>query len=234
MANALTERYRTLGELMTELRARLGFVTQGPASSSNEQIMRSFLQEGHDYVFEKLQPPAQRKISDLALIRGSRLYDWINDADGSQIDPGRVLGVWLMEGDEIYTKLRQRGDFEGRPDEDEGQPSSYAHLAGQMEIYPVPDGNYTLRIEYLQDKNRFTQPSDRPSVPDRLVFLYALANAKAHYRHPDSQAAGATFESMLAAEKSKQREGKRYFIGAGGQQPDLQVVRTSDGGYKLG
>lgn len=234
MANALTERYRTLGELMTELRARLGFVTQGPASSSNEQIMRSFLQEGHDYVFEKLQPPAQRKIAELALTRGSRLYDWINDADGSQIDPGRVLGVWLMKGDEIYIKLRQRGDFEGRPDEDEGQPSSYAHLSGQMEIYPVPDGNYTLRIEYLQDKNRFTQPADRPSVPDRLVFLYALANAKAHYRHPDSQAAGATFESMLADAKAKQKEGKRYFVASGALELAPQVRRTADGQYRLG
>lgn len=234
MANALTDRYRTMAELMTELRVRLGFVTQGPASSSNEQIMRSFLQEGHDYVFEKLQPPAQRKIAELALTRGSRLYDWINDADGSQIDPGRVLGVWLMKGDEIYIKLRQRGDFEGRPDEDKGQPSSYAHLSGQMEIYPVPDGSYTLRIEYLAGKNRFTQPSDRPSVPDRLVFLYALANAKAHYRHPDSQAAGATFESMLADAKAKQKEGKRYFVASSALELAPQVRRTADGQYRLG
>ena len=219
---------------MAELRARLGFVTQGPAAASNDQVMRSFLQEGHDYVFEKLQPPAQRKRFDLHLIRGSYLYDWINDVDGDLIDPGRILSVWLMDGDEITTQLRQRGEHEGRQDKDEGQPSSYAHLNGQMEIYPVPDADYVARIEYLAGKNRFTQPSDRPSVPDRLVFLYALANAKAHYRHPDSQAAGATFESMLADAKAKQKEGKRYFVTSSALDLVPQVRRTADGQYRLG
>ena len=59
--NGLTERYRTLGELMTELRARLGFVTQGSASKNNDTVIKSFLQEAHDYVFGELEPPAMRK-----------------------------------------------------------------------------------------------------------------------------------------------------------------------------
>ncbi len=234
MSNALTDRHRTLGELMTELRARLGFVTQGSAASNNDQVIRSFLQEGHDYVFEKLQPPSQRKSFDLQLVKGSYLYDWINDTDGDLIDPGRILSVWLMDGDEIYTKMRQRGDYESRQDVDEGEPSSFAHMNGQLEIYPVPDAAYRVRIEYLAGKNRFTQPSDRTSVPDRLVFLYALANAKAHYRHPDSQAAGATFESMLADAKAKQKEGKRYFVASSALELAPQVRRTADGQYRLG
>ncbi len=69
--NGLSERYRTLGDLMTALRARLGFVTQGSASKNNDTVIKSFLQEAHDFVFSELQPPAQRKKTIIQLQAGS-------------------------------------------------------------------------------------------------------------------------------------------------------------------
>ena len=233
MANELTNRNRTLGELMTELRARLGFVTQGPASQSNDPIIKSFLQEAHEYVFEKLQPPAVRRQAMLNVVAGSFLYDWVNDADNSRIDPGQVLGIWMMDGDDPDYRLMQDDLYQAPYGDDTGRPDAYRTLNGQIQIRPIPDGDYKLLIEYLDDRGRFEQQSDRSSVPDRLVFLLALANAKAHYRHPDSQAAGALFESLLSTHKAKQKENKRYFVG---QKPEreLQVVRTADGRFVLG
>ena len=234
MANELTDRNRSLGELITELRARLGFVTQGGASNSNETIMKSFLQEAHEYVFEQLQPPAIKVRTVLDVVKGSYLYDWVDDANnGARIDPGQVLGLSIVENGEHVYPLRQRNVSEPRADHEEGRPSSYSTLNGQIELYPVPDADYRLRIEYLSAKNRFEQQGDRPSVPDRLVFLLALANAKAHYRHPDSQAAGAMFESMLSSYRAKQHENKRYFA-LPRHAPELQVVRTADGRFVLG
>lgn len=210
--SGLQDRNRTLGELMTELRARLGFVAQGSASKNNDLVIKSFLQEAHDFVFGELEPPDRRKKTIIRLQGGSFLYDWNNDQDDEPIEPGRVLSVWVKVGDQIREPLEQGiSEFDRSFTNLTGQPTKYDHLDGQMEIYPVPDQAYELIVEYTAGKPRFERTSDRPGVPDRLVFLYALANAKAHYRHPDAQAAAATFQSMLAKEKFRQKENRRYF-----------------------
>ncbi len=232
--NGLSERHRTLGELMTELRARLGFATQGSASKNNDVVIKSFLQEAHDFVFEQLQPPAQRKKATIQLEANSFMYDWHNDQEDEPIDPGRVLSVWVIESDNQRRQLVQGISEADRADSSIREcPERYDHLNGQMELYPIPGKPYDLVIEYTADKNRFDRASDRPSVPDRLVFLYALATAKAHYRHPDAQPAAVTFQSMLDKEKMKQKENKRFYAQVGQYERMPQVARTSDGRYTL-
>lgn len=232
--NGLTERNRTLGELMTELRARLGFVAQGSASKSNDATIKSFLQEAHEYVFGDLEPPAMRKKATIKLEAGSFLYDWHNDVEDEPISPGRVLSVWVKVGDQIRERLSQ-----GITETDRsfaslnGQPTKYDHLNGQIELHPVPDAAYDLILEYTADRGRFDRASDRTSVPDRLVFLYALANAKAHYRHLDAQAAATAFQNMLAKEKFRQKENKRFFMQGETTRGQAQVARTANGGYTL-
>lgn len=232
--NGLSQRFRTLGELMTELRARLGFATQGSASKNNDAVIKSFLQEAHDFVFEQLQPPAQRKKATLRLEANSYLYDWNNDAEDEPIDPGRVLSVWVIESDTMRHPLTQGISESDRANSDiRERPERYDHLNGQMELYPIPGQPYDLVIEYTADKNRFERASDRPSVPDRLVFLYALATAKAHYRHPDAQAAATSFQNMLNKEKFRQKENKRFFAQGETTRGEQQVARTANGGYTL-
>lgn len=232
--NGLSERNRTLGDLMTELRVRLGFVSQGSASKNNDLVIKSFLQESHEYVFSELQPPAQRKKTIIRLEGGSYLYDWHNDQDDEDINPGRVISVWLKESETIRTPMRQGITEHDRSlDEIRQQPEKYDTLDGQIEVWPIPDQGYDMIVEYLADKNRFDRASDRPSVPDRLVFLYALATAKAHYRHPDAQASATAFQTMLTKEKMNQRENRRYFMQGETTRGDSQVVRTGNGGYTL-
>lgn len=232
--NGLTERHRTLGELMTELRARLGFVTQGSASKANDTVIKSFLQEAHDYVFGELEPPAMRKKTAIQLAAGSYLYDWHNDQEDERIDPGRVISVWLKESDSIRSPLRQGITENDRSlDSIRQQPEKYDHLNGQIELWPIPDQAYDLVIEYTADKPRFDRASDRPGVPDRLVFLYAMANAKAHYRHPDAQASASSFQNMMNREKFRQKESKRFFARGETAHGEQQVARTANGGYTL-
>lgn len=232
--NGLSERYRTLGDLMTELRARLGFVTQGSASKNNDTVIKSFLQEAHEYVFSELEPPSMRKKATISLAAGSYLYDWHNDAEDETIDPGRVLSVWVMAGEQVREPLTQGiTEFDRSFSSLTGQPTKYDHLDGQIELYPIPDAAYDLIMEYTADRARFDRASDRPSVPDRLVFLYALANAKAHYRHPDAQASATSFQNMMAREKSRQKENKRYFMQGETTRSEQQVARTADGSYTL-
>ncbi len=233
--NGLIGRNRTLGELMTELRARLGFMTQGSASKNNDAIIKSFLQEGHEYVFGELEPPAQRKKTRIRVLPNSFLYDWHNDIEDEPINPGRVLSVWLIVSETIREPLRQGiTEYDRSLDELRDQPRKYDTLNGQCELWPIPNREYDLLIEYTAERSRFERLSDRSSVPDRLVSLYALATAKAHYRHPDAQAAATTFQNMLTKEKVRQKENRRYFHrGESDLDRELQVVRTASG-YTLG
>jgi hypothetical protein len=229
--NGLETRYRTLGELLTELKARLSFVAQGPASNNNNPVLMSFLQEGHDYLYEKLKPSPARKKTKIMTEAGSILYDWHNDIEDEYIDPGNVKSVWVHLSD-----LQRIQMVQGISETDRSQiarmyPTRYDTLNGQMEIWPTPDIAYPILVEYLAPKPRFAQPADRPGVPDRLILLYAIANAKAHYRHPDATAAGTTFTNMLALEESKQHENKRYVVG--GASTVEQQVYSSGSGYKM-
>lgn len=232
--NGLERRHRTLGELMTELRGRLGFMTQGSASKNNEVVIKSFLQEAHEYVYGELVPADMRKKTTIRIRPGSIAYDWHNDQEDEAIDPGLVHGVWLIvsptlrdpllqgitETDRSFSTMRQR-------------PQKYDTLNGQCEIWPIPEREYDLLIEYTAPIGRFERMSDRASVPDRLVFLYALSLAKAHYRHPDANASANTFVNMLNKAKMRNKENKRYFYQGETDTNRATQVAKSANGYTL-
>ena len=231
---ALSSRNRTMGALMTELRARLGFVAQGTASKANDLKIKSFLQESHEYVYAQLEPPAQRKITTIDLKRASFLYDWHNDLEDEDITPGRVISMCINTLQGQRSQLLQGiGQAQRSGDTSYSEPTRYDTLNGQLEVWPTPDGDYPLSVEYIAERARFEQPNDRPSVPDRLVFLYALATAKADYRHPDAQAAATAFQVMLDKEKMRQRENRRYFVDVSDLDSIPQVTRRADGAYVL-
>jgi hypothetical protein len=231
----LSERYKTLGELMTELRARLGYVTQGSAAKNNDIVIKSFLQESHEYVFGELEPPAQRRRAIIKLEAGSHLYDWHDDEQDEDINPGRALSLWVKVGTNLSDPLHMGINEADRSfDTLREQPRKYDTLDGQLEVWPVPERAYDLIVEYTAERNRFERASDRPSVPDRLVFLYALATAKAQYGRADATAAATAFQNMLSREKSRQRGNRRYFAGDGNDRAGdvAHVVRTASG-YSL-
>lgn len=200
--------YKTLGSLMTELKARLGYVTQGPASHNNDTIIKSFLTEAHDFVYEQLEHPRTKRVAAIKLAKGSKLYDCHDDDLDEDIAPETITNFWIGDGTNRYAlqygineALR---NFETQPN----RPTRWDWYDGQIELWPTPDADgYVLVLEYQAGKRRFERESDTPSVPSRLLFLYALAQAKAHYRHPDYQAAAASFDQMLKAER-----GKRIFV----------------------
>ena len=227
MSNPLIQRYKTYGELITELRTRLGFVSQGPSANSNKSILDSFLQEAHEAVYAQLQPEAARKKTRIKLEAGSYLYDYHNDEEDENIDPGSVISMWIIDSGENRYKLRQGISERLREDDGRSQPLRYDTLDGQLELYPVPDEGYELLIEYIQERPRFTRDNDRPGVPDRLVFLFALYMAQAHYRMPDHQVTLQLFQSMMTKEKAKQHENRRYFISRPIERKGY-VVRSGD------
>lgn len=233
MDNAIRSRNRTLGELLAELKARLGFQTQGASTMLADPLFTSFLQEAHDYVFEELEAPLSTKRTTIKVVPGSKLYDFNNDLEDEPIDPHSVESVHLYDTPTSQYTMRQGITEQMRCDDTtRSSPERYDILNGQIEVWPTPDAEYPMVVIYRQGKSRFTQPSDRPSVPDRLVMLYAVASAKAHYNHRDAQTAGAIFQKYLRLEKQKQHDNMTYSVKPR-PESTRTVRRTADGRFVL-
>lgn len=232
MANPLTSREGTLGSMMTELKARLGFVTQGASSKLIDPLLKSFLQEGHEYVYEQLGAPLLKKRTTIMLQKGSKLYDCHNDIEDENFEPAMIESICVYDTETSFNELRQGiTELMRCGDITPTVPERYDILDGQIELWPTPDDAYRMVVIYRSELTRFTQPADHACVPSRLVFLYALASAKAHYQHPDAQTAGNIFQQALRIERQKQHENKRYSALAVRPRARTQVRRTSDGRY---
>lgn len=232
--NPLALRFKTMGEIMNEVRVRTSLASQGSASKNNDALIKSFVQEAHDLVIDELEPVNQRIKGIITLQPNSYLYDFWDDSNDIPIEPGRVLSMWIIRSDTIRDPLTQGiTEADRSMDTIREQPQKYDNLFGQIELWPIPDRSYPLLIEHTVDSGRFTQQSDRPIVSSRLVFQYALSKAKAHYRHPDAQVEAATFERFLRKAKIRQKENKRYFAAIEASTGARQVVRNSNGTYSL-
>lgn len=232
--NPIDRRRRTLGEMMTELKARLGFVTQGVGSKLVDPILKSFLQEGHDYVYEKMGRPTAKMRTEIHIEKGSKLYDFHNDQLDEDIPPESVLGISVYETPNNIVRLVQGITETMRADDITPEvPRRWDILNGQIELWPTPDTTYPMIVIYERGKTRFDHDDDRPCVPDRLVFLYALASAKAHYGHQDAQTAGSIFQTYLRETMNDRLYNKRFSVLKVRPDERYFVKRTEDDRYVL-
>lgn len=88
-----------------------------------------------------------------------------------------------------------------------------------LEVWPPPDQAYPLRVRAYAVQQPFgyvvapaTEPDDAAltSCDSRLVFLMALATAKAHYEHPDANVYSNKFNTMLGRLRSGAHGTRRY------------------------
>lgn len=216
--NSLHLREQTLSSMLSELRTRLGFVAQGAASRSNEEILKSFLRDAVEFVWGSIEHDAEKRVARIRLHKGETLYDFHDDDEDREITPGSVLSMSVADGSN--RSPLNRGITEAdRAEALAGIPEKWDMQAGQIELYPVPDSStaYRLCIEYEDDGYRFEQPSDRCPVPSRIVLLFALAQAKAHYHQNDAQSVAAMAQTMLSHYRGRQVGGLHIRRSAGAE-----------------
>lgn len=201
---------KTLGTLRAELLGRLGFASQGAAAGNLVPAADSFLQRAQEFIYWHYNFNELKKTYDWSINAGQTLYDWPDDMDPRQATILRVLqdGQWfpLTEGIEYYHDT----DVDTRT-----YPQRYDRKA-QLEIYPQPDEAYIVRSDYYSRLGRFTQDNDPCTVDDFLIFNYALAKAKAHYKHQDAQSYVDDVSTMLRKLRVKAHGDKRYFMNGKG------------------
>jgi hypothetical protein len=189
---------KTLGQLRSEIQTRLGFGMSGQAGIVNAPIVNSFLQDAQDQLYMVCDWRELCAVNERLTGVDQRLYDYPADCNVERIQRIAVWngGEWqeLVEG----ISLEQRSVNLG------GEPLRYERR-DQIELWPVPQAQYQMRTEYVRTLERFTESSDRCSLPDRDVFLLALANAKAHYRQPDADRYQTQADALLTRLRQKHR-----------------------------
>lgn len=67
----------------------------------------------------------------------------------------------------------------------QGTPTHF-ELTDRIEVWPAPSRPMVLWLKGHMGIKRFTQDTDTPTIDSRAVFLFALANFKAHKGHADA------------------------------------------------
>jgi hypothetical protein len=187
--------YRTLGELQAELLARLGMGAMGASGGANATLTASFLRNGQAQLYRMQDWKHLTDYEDKTLGTSQNLLDYPTAgvmSGGTCARDKRVLRlVRVVDGQ--YTELDE-GISTGLWDTMDtlSYPTRYERYA-QLLMYPKADQAYTVQVWFVADLARFTEADDEASLDDEMIFLHALANAKAHYRQPDA----ATYQGQL-------------------------------------
>lgn len=197
----------TLGTMRQELLDRLGFASQGASAGNIVASANSFLVRAQEHFYWKYDLEVLRLTYDWTTGTGQTLYDWQDNMEPRQLLQLRVYvaGRWipLDEGIEYnqdsYVGTRY-------------YPQRYDRRA-QLEIWPEPDQAYTLRGEFYQRLGRFSEDGDRCTVDNYPVFLFALANAKAHHGQQDAQVYFDQLKDIERKLKKRNLGEKRFRVG---------------------
>lgn len=188
--------YRTLGELRSELQARLGMGAMGAAAGASQTLMDSFLRNGQAQLYWAQDWKHLIEYEDTTLGVDQNLLDY----PAACARDRRILrletvynGQWRRIPEGIATEDWSTMDTAS-------YPIRFDRYA-QVQIYPIADQIYTVRFWYVKDLDAFTASSDRASLDDEMILLHAVTNGKAHYRHPDA----GLYEGQLATLMSSLR-----------------------------
>lgn len=190
---------RTLGDIRSDIQIRLGFGMAGQAGIVNSALIDSMIRSAQNQLYEQYDWLELKGVEERATGSNQALYDYPADCNVER--PVTFSILWggryipLKEGISVYDRGTNAGSI----------PMKYERRE-QYELWPVPQSNdLTIRIEYIKTLSPLVVDTDRVSLNSEAVFLHALANAKAHYRQPDSQTYASQLDSLLSRIKARHR-----------------------------
>lgn len=199
---------QTLAQLRVRVLIRLGFANQAANPPPGmAPFVNDILLGAQNMLYRQYPALHTRHFFRWKLIPGQRFYSLKdNDEDilgNFHMDPLKTIewagiqdtrNVWypLIEGipPQLYTMITKPW-----------RPARY-DIRGAIEVYPSPDQTYWLWMRGNFGLLSFTADSDTTTIDSELVFLHALALAKAHYGQPDAsniQALANTYRGQLIA-----------------------------------
>lgn len=194
----MARQYRTLGELRAEMRAMVGAGAAGTAAGVASTIIDTHLRNAQALLYALHDWAHLRRYEIKALGAAQTLLDYPVAAN-----PDRIRYISVLRGTVWSPPLRrgitpQMYTFQGSP----SWPQRWEPY-DQIEIWPISDQAYSLRIFYMLALGRLTDDADRFSVDDTTVSVIATSSLKAHYRQPDATVAKSMADELIRRLKEK-------------------------------
>lgn len=183
----------TLKNLRDRVLRRLGFgaqLTTPPPGMTD--LINDFIQSAQTLMAKRYPDLVTERFYTWTMTPGTRFYTLTGDDEGStdpdhSLDPYSVKWVGLEDTNGTFTDLIEGIDPLWYTIEDQrGIPSHY-EIRQAIEVLPSPDQAYKLHVKGHTLNFAFAADDDVCTIDPELIFLLALANAKAHYQQGDAQ-----------------------------------------------
>lgn len=220
--------YENLGQLRARLMVRLGYAGQvDNPPPGMAALLNDFLQSSQRLLYMKYTELHTERFFTWTMEPGVRFYD-LPDNDESCTKRLNALkityagvedtnGAWLPLAAGIPPVL-----YTMMPTSD-SIPQRY-EIRQCIEVFPPPDEAYKLRIKGHYKLGTFAVDADQTTIDSELVFLWALATAKAHYGHPDANNIAAMANDYLGRLVAGKHLTKRYVPGTTPVVPAVRPV----------
>lgn len=204
-------RYKTLGELLVELRAKTRRSLNPAHNSQARDAQVELLQATQEWLWEDFNWPHLRVTRDVALQDGQRYYDVPSDLDIDRIETVEIKdgSIW-RKLDPIIESMHYNiydSDLDQRAWPVRRWTISEGALGDveQIELWPIPDRDQdattldaTLRVTGFRRLNPLIQESDRADLDSRLIVGYAAAEMLAAAGTKDAPAQLAKVQQLDA------------------------------------
>lgn len=182
-----------LSDLRDRMFIRLGFAAQianPPPGMAN--LVDEFLASAQAQLIKHIPELVTERFFTWTLEIGTRFYD-VDDDDAGVTDPDymldarRIVWVGIEDTNGTFTPLIEGIDPQLYTSESNQGMPAYYEIRQSIEVFPAPDAAYLLHIKGHYGVLPLVADADVTSIDSELVFLLALANAKAHYQQTDAQ-----------------------------------------------
>ncbi len=205
----------TLAQLRGRLMARLGYGAQAANPPPGMAVLlNDFLQSAQEALYRRYDVLRTERFFSWPLEVGVRLYDLAANAETctKEIDPRKLTWVGI-ERDGIWSPLVAGIPPELYSHDVTGRPERY-EVRQCIEIWPAPEetnGNLVMKGRFGLEA--FAADEDKTTIDSEMVFLLALANAKAHYGQSDANNYVAQLETMMQNLVAGAHQTRRYVPG---------------------
>lgn len=152
-------------------------------------VVRRLVISAQEQLYRKYDVLRTERFYSWELTEGVTMYD-VRDNDeecDKRLDPRKLtwVGVYREDGSvrELVSGIPQHVRSHGAT---AGWPTRY-EIRSCIEVWPPPgDGEGRLVIKGRFGLEPFSDDTHRATIDDEAIYLFALGNAKAHYRQPDA------------------------------------------------
>ena len=140
-------------------------------------LISDFVNEAKTMVEDAWQWTYLRRVEEFSTVASTVSYA-LTGVNSRQ----RILGVWDNTNDQAVPQMSDNAFMRYKyvGDQSSSIPSAYRLIGNSIEIYPVPDAVYDLKVLLVDPQDDLTLAADTLSVPELPVVLgaYALALAE--------------------------------------------------------